>query len=181
MLCPAENNIVLTPHSWSDDDIKESLDNLLWGYPKLVDAALKANTKARDIEKNRAENEERASDAEVTPGAPQVSAFQRESTSLDRPVVSSTPATQAAEDNIQVEETEHQNTGSRPSHAEVGSHDAEEHAEKIDHSHPEIECSSVMSLNPSSLAEDTSSNSLRINSSDDSPVEELPSLQERGD
>ena len=161
-MCSAENNVVLTLYSWSDNDIKERLDNFLWGYPKLIGAAFKAKTRACGTEKSRAENEERASDAEVIPGAPRVSASQSVSTSLDRPVVSSAPASQEAGNNIHVEETELQNADPGPSHAEVGSHDAEEHAEKIDHSHPEVECSSIMRSNPSSLAEDASSNSLRI-------------------
>ena len=33
-----QNDVILTPNRGNDDILKRVLDQLLWGYPKLVDA-----------------------------------------------------------------------------------------------------------------------------------------------
>ena len=33
-----QGDVILTPCSYGDGELKPSLDGLLWGYPKLVDA-----------------------------------------------------------------------------------------------------------------------------------------------
>ena len=35
-----QGDVILTPCSYGDGELKPSLDGLLWGYPKLVDACL---------------------------------------------------------------------------------------------------------------------------------------------
>ena len=56
-----------------NDDLKLYLVPLLWGYPKLVDDAVEVTTPMRDVERKRAEaDEKRASDIEIISRASQV-------------------------------------------------------------------------------------------------------------
>ena len=33
-----QSDVILTPNRYRDEDLKQALDRILWGYPKLVDA-----------------------------------------------------------------------------------------------------------------------------------------------
>ena len=48
------SDVILTFHSLGDYWLKETLDKLLWGYPKLVDAAMNVKARISKIEERRA-------------------------------------------------------------------------------------------------------------------------------
>ena len=51
-----QSDVILTPNRYRDEDLKQALDQILWGYPKLVDAcplSVLADVRLQNLEKRR--------------------------------------------------------------------------------------------------------------------------------
>ena len=132
-------------------------------------------TRTRSTEGKRAQDEERASNADVIPGVSQVPASQGIATSRDRPVVPSMPALQDTGDFKRAEEIELQNVNSEAGHAEAGLYGVEE-IPCDQAANPKFKRFLVSHPDLPSLAEETSSSSHRVDSGDNSLAKEVYSL-----